>query len=74
MFGEHLYHHGRGYQLMSEDGSADQSRFDAAQYLPDLNPHVQHKYEDMEIEPFFQFDYEREMVHPDNIDPLLQGV
>lgn len=67
MFGEHLYHHGRGYQLMSEDGSVDQ-------YLPDLNSRVQHKYEDMEIEPFFQFEYEREMVHPDNIDPLLQDV
>lgn len=73
LFGDHLYHNGQGYHFSSEDGSADQSRIDDGQYQPCYNPQPGRlPANDVDAEPFFDFEHEREQVH-NTLDPMLQG-
>lgn len=75
LFGEHLYHNGKGYRLVSDDGSAEQSMFEEGQYMPcrSIPTGINQDYDD-DMEPPFYFEHEPEYIHPTPrsvIDPLL---
>lgn len=79
LVGDHLYHNGQGYHLVSsEDGSADQSRLrqlpdlDDAQYLPCHTGEELFGAPDVHAQPFFDFEHEREEIHPSVLDPMLR--
>ncbi|KAJ9657507.1 hypothetical protein H2198_004268 [Neophaeococcomyces mojaviensis] len=65
IIGDHLYHQGQGYHLVSENGSAESTNFDDGQYIP-CDPTVSAE----QTELFFPFEPEREEYHP-AIDPAL---
>lgn len=72
LFDDHLYHNGQGYHFASEDGSAEASRIDDGQYMPCHRPRPGFApSNDMDTEPFFDFEHEREHIH-NVLDPLLQ--
>jgi len=71
LYGDHLYHNGQGYHLAGEDASADQSRIDDGLYMPCHNPPPGPlPADDVNVEPFFDFEHEREHIH-NTLDPLL---
>lgn len=74
LVGEHLYHNGRGYHLVSEDGSADQTILEEGQYIPcGTVPNSNQSYDD-DVEPPFYFEHEPEYIHSvprTAIDPFL---
>lgn len=75
LVGEHLYHNGKGYHLVSEDGSGDQAMLDEGQYMPcrTIPTGINQTYDD-DMEPPFYFEHEPEYIHSTSrnvIDPLL---
>lgn len=75
LLGEHLYHNGKGYHLVSDDGSAEQAMLDEGQYMPcrTVPTGINQTYDD-DMEPPFYFEHEPEYIHPTTrsvIDPLL---
>lgn len=75
LVGEHLYHNGKGYHLVSEDGSAEQAMFDDGQYMPcrTVPTGINQTYDD-DMETPFYFEHEPEYIHTTTrnvIDPLL---
>lgn len=75
LLGEHLYHNGKGYRLVSDDGSAEQAIFDEGQYMPcrTIPEGINQMYDD-DMEPPFYFEHEPEYIHPaprSVIDPVL---
>lgn len=72
MYGDHIYHNGRAHHLVSEDGSADQMTIDNGQYIPCRTNQPTFK-DEAHIEPFFDWEHEAELIHP-NVDPRLLRV
>lgn len=72
MIGDHIYHNGKAHHLVSEDGSADQTTIDHGTYIPcPINePAIK---DEAHIEPFFDWEHEAELIHP-NVDPRLLRV